>query len=71
MDNRLRLTTASDSATPASGRRRRRPTGPGGAHPWQMSEEARRTGREGIALARRELQRVRAHLETTHDADAA
>jgi len=33
-----------------------------------MSEEAKRTGREGIALARRELERVRAHLDDTADA---
>jgi hypothetical protein len=36
-----------------------------------MSDEARRAGQEGIALARRELDRVRAHLDVPHDADAA
>ena len=71
MDNRLRLTNASDRPAPAPGRPRRRPTGPGRSHPWRMSDEARRAGREGIALARRELDRVRSHLDTAHDADAA
>jgi len=36
-----------------------------------MSDEARRAGREGIALARRELDRARARHDVTHDADAA
>lgn len=69
MDNHLRPSTATDR--PASGRRRRRATSPGRSHSWRMSEEARRTGREGIALARRELARARAQLDTTEHADAA
>ena len=68
MDNRLRLTDAPDDATP---RRRPRPAGRGRTHPWRMSDDARRAGQEGIARARRELQRARAHLDATHGADAA
>lgn len=69
MDNRLRLTNATDD--PRAARRRARPNRRGRTHPWRMSDEARRTGKEGIARARLELQRARAHLDATPSADAA
>lgn len=68
MDNRLRLTNATDRPAPT---RRRRTPGSGRTHPWRMSDEARRAGQEGIALARRELERARAQFAATQSADAA